>query len=79
MTIEIISPEKTLTIEDVKAIFLNCMGAKMEVLPGHAPAIVYLDKGNLSFLKESLSNIMLFCQGYAHVTGSKTTILLEDF
>ena len=79
MKIEIISPEKTISFDNAKAIFLPSITGSIEILDHHAPAIIMLDKGNIKIEKENPMNILIFNRGYAHIAKDKTTILLEDF
>ena len=80
MIIEIISPEKRIELEDVSMINLPAFEGKMEVLSGHAPAIVILEKGEMRIKhKEKIMNFILFNRGVAHVTPSRTVVLLENF
>ena len=79
MKIEIISPEKTVLLDNAKSIFLPAVEGKMEILNNHAPAIVLLDKGNIRIEIEKPMNILLLNRGYAHITHEKTTVIIEDF
>jgi F0F1-type ATP synthase epsilon subunit len=78
MNIDIISPEKTIHLENAKSIFLPAAEGKMEVLDNHVPSIVLLDKGNIKIEIEQPMNILLLNRGYAHITHEKTTIIIED-
>lgn len=80
MTIEIISPEKNIELDDVSMITLPAYLGKMGILPNHAPAIIILEKGELHIThKEKIMTFILFNRGVAHITTTKTTILLENF
>jgi F-type H+-transporting ATPase subunit epsilon len=79
MKIEIISPEKTIVMENARSVILPAADGEMQALDNHAPAIVLLEKGNIKIEKENPMNILLFNTGYAHITSEKITILIEDF
>jgi F-type H+-transporting ATPase subunit epsilon len=79
MNVEIISPEKTISLENARSIFLPGAAGKLEVLNNHAPAIVLLEKGNIKIEIDNPMNILLLNRGYAHISKEKTTILIEDF
>jgi F-type H+-transporting ATPase subunit epsilon len=79
MNVEIISPEKTITLDNAKSIFLPGAAGKLEVLENHAPAIVLLEKGNIKIELDNPMNILLLNRGYAHIAKGKTTIIIEDF
>ncbi len=80
MIIEIISPEKKVELEDVAMITLPAYEGKMGILSNHAPAIVILERGELLIKhKEKTMTFLLLNKGVAHITPTKTVILLENF
>jgi F0F1-type ATP synthase epsilon subunit len=79
MKVEIVSPERTTVLENVRAITFPSIDGEMEVLDGHAPGIVVLKSGKINIVMDDPMNILIFESGYAHVMKDRTTLLLEHF
>ena len=80
MILELISSEKTVTMNDIEYIILPAANGEMGILNGHAPAITIIKKGKLKFVKDSKQmNIIILNNSFAFVTPDKTTVILEEF
>ncbi len=79
MKIEIITPERTVNLEESNMLILPTYDGEIGILNGHAPAVVKVKKGQIAFKKEKVMTMVIFNDGYAHITPDKTTIILEDF
>ncbi len=81
MVLEIVSPEKKLTMENVSSITLPAGYGEMCVLDNHAPAIVITEKGNLKFIAQDAKQmvVVLLNKGFAYITQKKTIVILEEF
>jgi F-type H+-transporting ATPase subunit epsilon len=77
LLLEIVTPEKLAfsgTIEEV-----TCPGSEGEfgVLRGHASLLSAIKFGELSYVKDGKRTSYAVNTGYAEVTGSKVTVLVE--
>ncbi|MBP8696716.1 MAG: F0F1 ATP synthase subunit epsilon, partial [Syntrophobacterales bacterium] len=77
LLLEIVTPEKLAysgTVEEV-----TCPGSEGEfgVLRGHASLLSAIKFGELSYLKDGKRVSYAVNTGYAEVTGSKVTVLVE--
>jgi F-type H+-transporting ATPase subunit epsilon len=77
LLLEIVTPEKLAfsgTIDEV-----TCPGSEGElgVLRGHASLLSAIKFGELSYLKDGKRTSYAVNTGYAEVTGSKVTVLVE--
>jgi F-type H+-transporting ATPase subunit epsilon len=77
LLLEIVTPEKLAfsgTIDEV-----TCPGSEGEfgVLRGHASLLSAIKFGELSYLKDGKRTSYAVNMGYAEVTGSKVTVLVE--
>ena len=77
LLLEIVTPEKLAfsgTIEEV-----TCPGSEGEfgVLRGHASLLSAIKFGELSYVKDGKRTSYAVTTGYAEVTGSKVTVLVE--
>jgi F-type H+-transporting ATPase subunit epsilon len=77
LLLEIVTPEKLAfsgTIDEV-----TCPGSEGEfgVLRGHASLLSAIKFGELSFVKDGKRTSYAVTTGYAEVTGSKVTVLVE--
>jgi F-type H+-transporting ATPase subunit epsilon len=80
MILEIISPEKIVSMNNIEYIVLPSIEGDIGILKGHAPVILIVKKGKLKFVKDSKPmNIILLNNGFAHVTPDKTRVILEEF
>jgi F-type H+-transporting ATPase subunit epsilon len=77
LLLEIVTPEKlafSSTIDEV-----TCPGSEGEfgVLRGHASLLSAIKFGELSYVKDGKRTSYAVTTGYAEVTGSKVTVLVE--
>lgn len=78
MTIEIITSDKIINVDDVEMLTIPSATGEMGILNGHAHAVAMVKKGQINFKKEKLMNIILFNNGFAHITPDKTTIIVNE-
>ncbi|MBN1380660.1 MAG: F0F1 ATP synthase subunit epsilon [Deltaproteobacteria bacterium] len=77
LLIEIVTPEKIAFNGAVEEITIPGTEGEFGVLRGHAPLLSSLEIGILSFVKDGKRMFYAVNTGYAEVTTSKVTILVE--
>ena len=78
MTLEILTPEKTIFSGDVYGVQLPGIGGMFEVLEKHAPIVSALKTGKLKILKDKSATIQYSIRGgFVEVMDNKTTVLVE--
>jgi F-type H+-transporting ATPase subunit epsilon len=77
LTLEIVTPEKMAFVGKVEEVTIPGTEGEFGVLRGHEAFLSSVDIGELSFLKEGKRNYYAVNTGYAEVTFSKVTILIE--
>ncbi len=79
MTLDILTPERRITIEGVRSLVLECPDGKRGVLPGHAPAIFELLIGVLRCTtQDEKERFFALGGGVAEVTPEKVTLLVHS-
>jgi F-type H+-transporting ATPase subunit epsilon len=74
---EIVTPEKMAFSGNVEEVTIPGSEGEFGVLRGHAALLGSVDIGELSFTKDNKKNFYAVNTGYAEVTGSKVTLLVE--
>jgi len=77
LMVEIVTPEKIAFSGNVEDITIPGSEGEFGVLRGHAPLLSSLEIGVLSYTKDDKKTYYAINTGYAEVTSSKVTILVE--
>jgi F-type H+-transporting ATPase subunit epsilon len=77
LTLEIVTPEKMTFRGVVDEVTIPGTEGEFGVLKGHAPLLSSVDFGELSFLRDHAKTRYAVHSGYAEVTSSKVTVLVE--
>ena len=77
LTLEIVTPEKIAFTGVVEEVTIPGTEGEFGVLKGHASLLSSVDIGKLSFTKDHKKTYYAVNTGYAEVTASKVTVLVE--
>ncbi len=77
LMLEIVTPEKMAFNGNVEEVTVPGSEGEFGVLRGHASLLSAVDVGELNFTKEGKKTHYAVSTGYAEVTSSKVTILVE--
>jgi F-type H+-transporting ATPase subunit epsilon len=77
LTLEIVTPERMACTGPVEEVTIPGTEGEFGVLRGHAPLLSSVDVGELSFTKDHKKVRYAVNTGYAEVTASKATVLVE--
>lgn len=77
ITLEVVTPEKMVFSGKVDEVTLPGTEGEFGVLRGHEPFLTSVDIGELYFLAGGKKVYYAINTGYAEVTGSKVTVLIE--
>jgi F-type H+-transporting ATPase subunit epsilon len=77
LMLEVVTPEKIAFSGTVDEVTVPGTEGEFGVLRGHEPFLTSVDIGELSFLVAGKKTNYAVNTGYAEVTGSKVTILIE--
>ena len=77
ITLEVVTPEKMVFSGKVDEVTLPGTEGEFGVLRGHEPFLTSVDIGELYFLAGGKKFYYAVNTGYAEVTGSKVTVLIE--
>jgi F-type H+-transporting ATPase subunit epsilon len=77
LMLEIVTPEKMTFSGSIEEVTLPGTEGEFGVLWGHAALLSSVDIGELSFTKDNKKTCYAVNTGYAEVTGSKVTVLVE--
>ena len=75
--LEIVTPERVLTREDVDEVVIPGDDGYFGVLPGHTPLLATLKVGDLWYRKGSEKTHVQIAGGFAEVLPDRVTILAE--
>jgi len=79
MELHVITPEQSLVITEVQSLILECPDGKRGVLPGHAPFLVELLIGVLSYVdKDQRRKYVAIGGGAAEITPHIVTIVTDN-
>jgi F-type H+-transporting ATPase subunit epsilon len=78
LTLEIVTPEKMSFAGKVEEVTIPGTEGEFGVLRGHASLLSSVDIGELSFTREGKRTRYAVNTGYAEVTASKVTVLVES-
>ena len=77
LILEVVTPEKLVFSGEVDEVTVPGTEGEFGVLKGHEPFLTSVDIGELYFLVGGKKTYYAVNTGYAEVTGSKVTILIE--
>jgi F-type H+-transporting ATPase subunit epsilon len=77
LMLEIVTPEKMAFSGNIEEVTLPGTEGEFGVLWGHAALLSSIDIGEMSFTKDHKKTYYAVNTGYAEVTGSKVTVLVE--
>ena len=77
LMLEIVTPVKMAFSGNIEEVTIPGAEGEFGVLRGHAALLSAVDIGELSFTKDSKKTYYAVNTGYAEVTGSKVTVLVE--
>jgi F-type H+-transporting ATPase subunit epsilon len=75
--LEIVTPERELTHEEVDSVQLPGTDGCLGILPGHAPLLTELGEGELSYKKGSEIRYLTIFRGFAEVLSDRVILLAE--
>jgi len=78
LSLEVVTPHRTVLIEDVESVTLPGIEGELGILPEHIPLLTTLDTGIMSY-KNSSGNTQAIAVhwGYAQVEGNSVRVLAE--
>ncbi|HON59176.1 MAG TPA: F0F1 ATP synthase subunit epsilon [Smithella sp.] len=77
LMLEIVTPEKLAFSDKVEEVTIPGTEGEFGVLKGHEAFLSSVDIGELNFLKDGKKTYYAVNTGYAEVTSSKVTVLVE--
>ncbi|MGV3705327.1 MAG: ATP synthase F1 subunit epsilon [Arcticibacter sp.] len=77
MTLEILTPDKTVYQGEVTSVTVPGVLGSFEVLNNHAPIISILDDGKVIIRKDKVEESILIKGGVVEVLNNKITVLAE--
>jgi F-type H+-transporting ATPase subunit epsilon len=77
MKLEIVTPEKTITEDNIQFVSMEGLDGSFGVLPGHIPLIAELKIAPMFFRKEKGEEFIAVMGGIARVLSDKVTIVTE--
>jgi F-type H+-transporting ATPase subunit epsilon len=77
LILEVVTPEKMVFSGKVDEVTIPGTEGDFGVLRGHEPFLTFVDIGELYYLASGKKTYYAVNTGYAEVTGSKVTVLIE--
>ena len=77
LTLEIVTPEKTVYSETVDEVVLPTHNGETGILPGHIPLLTQLVAGELVVTQKGIQKSLAVDKGFAQVSGQKVSVLTE--
>lgn len=78
MILEVLTPEATIFVGDVKGVQLPGIDGSFEILENHAPLVAALGKGRMKIIVSANEEKFFEIQGgFAQTEGNKTAVLAE--
>lgn len=77
LTLEIITPEKTVYSETVEEVVLPTSSGETGILPGHIPLLTQLVAGELVVTQHGSKQSLAVDKGFAQVSSEKVSVLTE--
>ena len=78
LSLEVVTPFRTVLIEDVDSVTLPGIEGELGILPEHVPLLTTLDTGIMSYVNGSgNTQVIAIHWGYAQVDGNNVRVLAE--
>ena len=78
LSLEVVTPFRTVLIEDVDSVTLPGIEGELGILPEHVPLLTTLDTGIMSYVNGSgNTQVIAIHWGYAQVDGNDVRVLAE--
>ena len=78
LSLEVVTPFRTVLIEDVESVTLPGIEGELGILPEHVPLLTTLDTGIMSYVSGSGNTLAIAVHwGYAQVDGNNVSVLAE--
>ena len=78
LSLEVVTPYRTVLIEDVESVTLPGIEGELGILPEHIPLLTTLDTGIISYVSSSGNTQAIAVHwGYAQVEGNSVRVLAE--
>ena len=78
LSLEVVTPFRTVLIEDVDSVTLPGIEGELGILPEHVPLLTILDTGIMSYINGSDNTQAIAVHwGYAQVDGNNVRVLAE--
>ena len=78
LSLEVVTPYRTVLIEDVESVTLPGIEGELGILPEHIPLLTTLDTGIMSYKNSSGKTLAIAVHwGYAQVEGNSVRVLAE--
>ncbi|HBL56225.1 MAG TPA: F0F1 ATP synthase subunit epsilon [Candidatus Lambdaproteobacteria bacterium] len=77
LTLEVVTPHRTVMVEDVDSVTLPGSEGELGILPEHVPVLTTLDSGIMSYSISGKTKAIAVHWGYAQVEGNSVRVLAE--
>ena len=77
LSLEVVTPHRTVLIEDVDSVTLPGIEGELGILPEHIPLLTTLDTGIMSYTSNGNNQVIAVHWGYAQVEGNSVRVLAE--
>ena len=77
LSLEVVTPNRTVLIEDVDSVTLPGIEGELGILPEHIPLLTTLDTGIMSYTCSGNKQVIAVHWGYAQVEGNSVRVLAE--
>ena len=78
LSLEVVTPHRTVLVEDVESVTLPGIEGELGILPEHIPLLTTLDSGIMSYKSSSgKTQAIAVHWGYAQVEGNSVRVLAE--
>lgn len=77
ITLHILSPEGTVLSAPVSLVTLPGVAGSFTVLPGHAPLITALEKGDVRYIREGREERLPIREGFVEVRDNQVVVCVE--
>ena len=77
LNLEVVTPYRTVLVEDVDSVTLPGIEGELGILPEHIPLLTTLDTGIVSYSSSGKTQAIAVHWGYAQVEGNSVSVLAE--
>ena len=77
LSLEVVTPHRTVLIEDVDSVTLPGIEGELGILPEHIPLLTTLDTGIMSYTSSGNKQVIAVHWGYTQVEGNSVRVLAE--